>query len=396
MSDRMRTVLGLSLAFNLILVIVALVIFFQGNRNGASPADEEDDTIAQATDAPATATATAVPTLEPTATLEVNASATASATPEEALQATSTPTPPPTVTPAATNTPVPTETQVPTDTPVPPPTATTIQMPMPDWLSYINEFRRIGNLPLISHSFDLTAGSSWHSSYMVINDEPFAHSEDPNNPLFKVIGDEAARKGNIFATSQTDARFNWAVNFWFSAPFHSVPMLDPRLHTIGYGDYVEDIGSFKMSAVAEVRTGVGELPESVTYPLFFPGDGSQTWITRLSLLEWPSPYGNCPGYQQPTGPALIMQLGPGDVTPNVENFAVTKGGQVLDACLFDETNYINANVYTQELGRTILGERDAIVIIPREQLAVGETYTVTVAVSGETHSWSFDVVKPPK
>ncbi len=393
MSDRMRTVLIASLAFNLVLLIVALVFFFQGNRDGGTAADGGDDVIVRVT-ATLAATATPVPTLEPMATEESAPAATA--TSAEADEPAATPTPLPTVTPAPTDTPMPTATPAPTDTRMPTATATAVAMPMPDWLSYINEFRRIGNLPLLRQSFDLTAGSEWHSSYMVINDEPFAHSEDPNNPLFKVIGDEAARKGNIFATSQADARFNWAVNFWFSAPFHSVPLLDPKLHTVGYGDYVEEVGDFTMSAVAEVRTGLGELPESVTYPLFFPGDGSQTWITRLSLLEWPSPYGNCPGYQQPTGPALIMQLGPGDVTPNVEDFAVTRGGKVVAACLFDETNYSNANIYTQELGRTILGTRDAIVIIPREQLAVGETYGVTVAVNGATHSWTFDVIKPPK
>lgn len=295
----------------------------------------------------------------------------------------------------------PTPTSIPTavaDTSAPttssPPTPTPTPGP---WLSYINDFRGAAGLPLLTEERSYTDGSLWHSSYMVLNDEPIAHSEDPNNPLFDASGDSAARKGNIFATTQTEGRYNWAINFWFSAPFHSVAMLDPRLETVGYGDFVEDVGTFKMAAVAEVRSGVGEVPSSVTYPIFFPGDGSQTWVTRLSMDEWPNPYGNCPGYQRPSGPALILQLGPGDVTPQISNAAFVSNGQHLDICVFDETSYENRNSeYEQNLGRTILDARDAVVIIPRQQLIVGQTYEVYVTANGETYSWRFEVIKPPQ
>jgi hypothetical protein len=230
---------------------------------------------------------------------------------------------------------------------------------------------------------------------MVLNDDPIAHSEDPNNPLFNEIGDVAARKGNIFASPQTEALFNWAINFWFSAPFHALPLLDPRLETIGYGDFVGGDGTFQMAAVTDVRSGVGQVPASVTYPIFYPGNGSQTWIVRLSMNEWPEPYTNCPGYQQPTGPAILLQLGTGELTPRVTAVAFSTGDTVLDVCTFNETNYINQNAYAQEAGRSILNARDAVVIIPREQLIVGQTYTVFVTANEETYTWSFEIIKPP-
>ena len=40
--------------------------------------------------------------------------------------------------------------------------------------------------------------------------------------------------------------------------------------------------------------------------------------------------------------------------------------------------------------------RDAIALIPREKLEVGQTYTVTVIVDGENATWSFDVIHPPQ
>ena len=149
-----------------------------------------------------------------------------------------------------------------------------------------------------------------------------------------------------------------------------------------------------MAAVTDVRSGTVELPSSVTYPVFYPGDGSQTWIVRLSMHEWPDPYATCLGYEQPTGPAIIMQLGTGELTPNVTAVAFANGDTVLEACTYNETNYTNPNAYAQEAGRSILNARDAVVIIPREQLIVGQTYTVFVTVNGQTYTWSFDIIRP--
>ncbi|MCB8943664.1 MAG: hypothetical protein H6658_07905 [Ardenticatenaceae bacterium] len=357
----------------------------------ANTAEAEASVLAAsgADDGPAP-TATQTPTAEPTATTD--APPTATNVPTD----TAVPSPTPTLLPPTnTATPLPTNTPLPTETPLPTPTNTPIPVPQPDWLAYINRFRQIANLPPIGEDFELTNGSAWHSSYMVINDAPIAHSEDPSNALFDESGDQAARSGNIFATTQTEGQFNWAINFWFSAPFHALPLLDPQLETVGYGDFVEDTGTFKMAAVTDVRSGLGDVPDNVTFPIFFPGDGAQTWITRLSMHEWPNPFANCPGYEQPTGPAIIMQLGTGELVPNVTYVAFTKGNDLLDACTYSETTYTNPNAYEQEVGRSILDARDAVVIIPREQLVVGQEYTVYVSIGEETYSWSFEVVSAP-
>lgn len=265
------------------------------------------------------------------------------------------------------------------------------------WLIYINQFRAAANLPPVHEDNTLTEGSVWHSSYMVLNDKPIAHNEDPNNNLFNPVGDAAAEAGNIFATTQTDGQYNWAINFWFSAPFHSVAMLDPRLETVGYGDFVADQGTFKMAAVADVRTGLGPIPEGVTFPIFFPGPDSQTWVTRLSMDEWPNPYGNCPGYSRPSGPAMLVRLGDGSVTPRVTNAAfLNSAGEHLEICVFDETNYRNPVEYEQNLGRQILDVNDTVVIIPRRQLIVGERYEMYIEINGEIYDWFFDVVSPPE
>ncbi len=387
MSKRTILVLGISLLINIALGVVLVLNNMRQSEQAEGDTQTSQPSLASlVTDTPVVATVTTAPVNEPTATPQPSPTPTQPAAPTETAVPLPTDTPPP---------PTDTATPAPTDTPVPSPTNTPIPIPQPNWLAYINQFRQIAHLPTVTENIDFTAGSAWHSTYMVRNDNPIAHSEDPNNPLFDEIGDEAARMGNIFATTQTEALFNWAINFWFSAPFHALPLLDPRLETIGYGDFVEDGGDVKMAAVTDVRSGAGELPSSVTYPIFYPGDGAQTWIVRLSMHEWPDPYANCPGYQQPTGPAILLQLGTGELTPQVTAVAFSTDENVLDVCIFNETNYINDNAYAQEAGRSILNARDAVVIIPREQLIVGQTYTVFVTANGETYTWSFEIIKPP-
>ena len=238
-------------------------------------------------------------------------------------------------------------------------------------------------------------GSGLHSRYMVVNDDPIAHDEDRDNPLYDEAGDQAARNGNLFATDQMEADYVWGFRFWVSAPFHLIRMLDPRLEEVGYGEYREKIGSTNMAAVLDIGSDPREATGDTEYPIFFPGDGSETWIVRHKLPEWPETFGSCPGYTRPTGPAIVLLLGDGSLTPQVTNHRFARGDEPLESCLFDETSYRTENVYAQEAGRNILDKNDAVVIMPREPLAIDETYTVQVTVNGETYTWSFSTRGEP-
>ncbi len=253
----------------------------------------------------------------------------------------------------------------------------------------------MANLPPLSDREAYTLGSSLHSRYMVVNDAPIAHRQDKKNPLYDIAGDQAAKNGNIFATSQTEADYLWSVNFWVSAPFHLIGMLDPRLQEVGYGDHNEDIGDVNMAAVLDIRSDPRRANAGTEYPIYFPGDGSETWVVRHSMFEWPDPYGSCPGYSRPSGPPIVLLLGDGSRTPKVTNHRFARGDQPLDSCLFDETSYRNPDQFALKTGKTILDLNDAIVIIPREQLPINEEYTVQVTVDGQTYTWSFTTRKGP-
>ncbi len=330
------------------------------------------------------------PTLPPPAVV-------AAASPTVPVTPTALPLPTATEEPVAlpTETVQPTATALPTDIPlptatatVPPPTATPEPI-ITDWLSYLNQFREMASLPALSERAALTLGSRLHSQYMVVNDAGISHKQDPSNPLYDEAGDQAARNGNVFSTSMTEADYEWGINFWVSAPFHLLPMLEPDLERVGYGDYNEAGGSVGMAAVLDVRSERDTITADVTYPLLFPGDGTETWIGRHNLFEWPDPLTSCPGYTRPTGPPIVVQLGPGDLTPAIGGHSVTLNGEPVHTCLFDESTYYNPDVYEEKAGRLILNNQDAVIIIPRQPLIAGETYRVQLEADGQRYDWTF-------
>jgi hypothetical protein len=84
-----------------------------------------------------------------------------------------------------------------------------------------------------------------------------------------------------------------------------------------------------------------------------------------------------------------LQIGPGDVTPNVTAHSFKQGSTLLEHCAYNETNYASSDSVEQSVGRGVLNSRDAIVLIPRYPLTPGTTYTVSITANGQTYTWSF-------
>lgn len=345
---------------------------------------------------------TAPPTVTPTGTAaaqENRQDAVVTATAPRPLTPTAVPTstatPPPSPTPLPEPSPTAAATAAPTESPTPLPTETAVPIPAPEWLSYLNRFRAMANLPLLSDQEVYTLGSRLHSRYMVANNEPIAHSEEKDKLFYDPAGDQAARNGNLFATSQMEANYLWSVNFWISAPFHLISILDPNLEVVGYGDYVEATGATQMASVLDISSHPAGTSSGISYPIMFPGNGSSTWVVRHSLFEWPYPFDGCPGFSPPTGPPIVLLLGDGSGTPNIINHRLAMGDQPLESCLFDETSYRNNDSYAQQVGREILDQSDAVVIMPRNPLPINETYDVQITTSDQTFTWRFSTQKGP-
>ena len=280
------------------------------------------------------------------------------------------------------------EEETPTPTPIPTPTSTV------PWLDYINSFRSSMDLQDLSETIEWSYGAELHSRYMVKNDY-VTHYEDPSNPWYTPEGAEAGGNSNVFVSGSLATADEAAIDFWMTAPFHAISIIDPQLATTGFGSYRQDDGGWEMGASLDVTRGRGPLPQETNFPLLFPPPDGQTWLLRYWGNEFPNPLTSCPGYTAPTGPPIMVQLGAGSITPDVLGFTLEADGQPLEGCFFDETSYVNSNPSPQNSGRIVLGNRDAVILMPRQPLAAGKEYTVTLTTSDEIIKWTFSTVSPP-
>jgi uncharacterized protein YkwD len=261
--------------------------------------------------------------------------------------------------------------------------------PANDWLSYLNKLRGLANLPGVSENATYSDGDSKHAKYMVKNDV-IAHNEDPSKPFYTAEGNAAANKSNVMVSGATQTTDSETLDMWMTGPFHGVGLIDPRLAQSGYGSYREADGGWQMGAALDVLRGLASLPAGVTFPIKWPADGKTSWLATYDGNESPDPLTACPGYTAPTGAPIYLQLGTGSITPNVTNATLTNNGASLPICVYTEATYTNPDSAQQSLGRSVLGSRDAIIMIPQAPLNPGG-YTVSITTNGTTYTWSFNI-----
>lgn len=326
---------------------------------------------------------------------EAQATATATA-PASPTQAPTLPSPSPTVTPqpTVTATPAPTETPSPTETPAPRATPEATQAPTPAWLGYVNLFRTEAEIGPLLEDVGWSLGSEAHSRYTVKTDF-ISHSQDRASPWYSQEGSDAARNGNLAATVWFEAPPEWAIDYWITAPFHALPMLDPQLQSVGFGWYREQDGGVVFAANMDILRGLNQDLVEIEYPIMFPRDGGRTWVRQSVLYEYPDPLTSCPGFVRPTGPPIILQVGAGRGTPALGGSSFRSGDRVLDHCAFGETTYSNPDSAAQQSGRRILDVRDAIVLIPRLPLEPDRSYTASIVVDGQQYTWTFTGAASP-
>jgi hypothetical protein len=258
----------------------------------------------------------------------------------------------------------------------------------PEWLNYLNTRRAIGNLPATQENSAFSDGCVLHSRYMVKNNV-LIHDEDIRNTWYTPAGKDAAGNSNLMASSLVSASDEHAIDMWLTGPFHGLGLLDPRLLSTGFGTYREADGGFAMGGCLDVYRGFGSLPATVNFPIYWPGPEQVMPYFAYYGGESPDPLASCPGYKTPSGPPIYLMLGLGthDVQVNAHSFS--SNGQELESCLFDKHTYNNPNSGQQDLGRWALGFRDAVVVMPRDPLAPGTRYTVSVTAGVQNYHWSF-------
>lgn len=260
------------------------------------------------------------------------------------------------------------------------------------WLDYLNYYRSLAGLNAVLSNPDWNQGGWLHSRYMVKNDT-IGHSEDQDNIWYSEQGDAAAKSSNLVVSYSGRMSDQEAIDAWMQGPFHNLGIIDPQLNSVGYGSYREEDGGLQMGAALDVLRGLGEVSQSVSYPVFWPRNGANITQTAFNF-EYPDPLSSCSGYSPPAGIPIILQLGAGNETPAVTSHSFKTGNVALEHCVFDENTYSNSDANARALGRAILNMRDAIVLMPRHPLYPGNTYSVAITANGKKYSWSFSVSSP--
>lgn len=273
-----------------------------------------------------------------------------------------------------------------------PPTATpapACALPAPSaWLDYLNFYRAAAHLFPVTENTAWSDGARNHAIYVVKN-RALHHDEHPGRPFYTPEGRTAARQSNVFGSANADDTDWPAIDAWMQSPFHAIGVLDPRLVQVGFGSYRATEGNPRTAAALNVIAGINN-QVTAAYPIFWPGDGT-TMPMGLHRGGEPSPLASCRGYRAPSGLPVIVQIGDGTLTPAVSATSFTQNGRPLEHCVFDETTYRNPDRKQQKLGRSILGARDAIVLVPRFPLTAGTTYTASVTAGGRAYTWSFSI-----
>lgn len=253
------------------------------------------------------------------------------------------------------------------------------------WLDELNLWRSSTHVLPLTENTTWSAGDYDHSLYMVKNDL-VTHYETPGVPYYTTAGDQAARNGNIEVNSTTSFSDTQAIDWWMGAPFHAMGMMDPRLSSTGFGAYREVKSGWQAGFTLD--TIRGNSFSGGSYPVYFPGNGSTEPLTQYSGNEFPDPLQACPGYAVPTGLPVFIEVGGNVNTAVGAVHTITGNGTSLANCAIDSSNSaVGSYLYT----------RGGVILVPRQPLQTGVTYTVALTVNNVPYTWSFTVgpLSPP-
>ena len=260
------------------------------------------------------------------------------------------------------------------------------------WLERINFYRGSNGLHPIRDNSRLSAAVNAHAHYLLQNfaddirsAKPIpadAYDEKPGTTGYSVEGAGVAQNLQLaWGCNTYDA--TQQIDRWLEGPFHRLPMLDPYLGDIGYGEVSED-GCW----VAALR--LPPPPEDVKpyrRAVEFPPEGADIALEWIGL-EVPDALASCSGYERPVGLPITLQIGR-LVQTRLTNHSLTEDGKPIEYCAFDAPSYHNPNPTEQEYGRWSLRNAGAIVLVPRAPLRPGSRYQVSITTNDVTYAWSF-------
>jgi len=252
-----------------------------------------------------------------------------------------------------------------------------------DYLTALNYYRSMAGLSPVVEDASLMSGAANHSCYMLYNG--IAHDEIPGRAGYTVDGDAAGNAGNVAVHSDVNASTKSFVDLWMTGPFHAIGVLRPNLQRVGYGECRNaSTAAWHSGATLDVLHGLGpKAPQ--TAPILFPGNGTTTSLYKF-VAESPNPISLCRWKANTLAGLPVIAMMPSTIKTRPTATFVGPNGKKVPVCVLTWRN-------TTGTAKAILKQANAVVVVPKAQLATG-VQTVTIKFSRKNIvRWSF-VVDP--
>jgi hypothetical protein len=247
-----------------------------------------------------------------------------------------------------------------------------------DWLGVVNTYRQMSGQQPVTANATWSAEAQAHSCYMLQND--ITHDELPGNPGYTPGGDTAGNSGNVAVSSSSAATARSHVELWMTGPFHAIGILRHNLRTSGFGLCVDETTpKWHSGGTLDVIRGIDYGIQRPSTPIVFPGNGATVPLHNF-ITESPNPLAMC-GWTGTAGLPLIAMM-PNEVTSATTSLTGPSGP--IQTCALHKGNVSDG------VAKSILGGDNAVVVMPRSDLADG-TYTATVDTNNGQVTWSFTV-----
>jgi uncharacterized protein YkwD len=242
-------------------------------------------------------------------------------------------------------------------------------------LKKLNDYRKMADLKPVTLDAKYHKGCAAHAAYLVKNYDTTGkrtmdlHEEDPDRPGYSEEGRKAAKASVIALSFGAPSSPDRSLDLWIGSFFHRIPLLDPRLKTIGF---------------AHAR-GPNYLCVSVleTHP---EGDGDQIVIYPSPLQEDVPLNFSGPEVPDPIPESKEKKAGyPVTVTfPEARKVTQVKAAMIE----VDSGKEVKAWVSTPEqLAYKKIYQQNTICLIPKSPLASRTTYSVKVVAMVDDKEW---------
>jgi hypothetical protein len=315
------------------------------------------------------------------------------------------------------------------------PQSAPLEEPFRSILARWNYYRTSAGVPPIVADPALNEAALHHAKYLVNNHldagdafvrdgrmfehgwNASAHSESEGNPWYTEDGAKWADHATVIrgASIPTDGA---SLVDGQTARLSSTIVIDPQLAAVGFGLFCD---KQDCAGVIVYRSGLtksqfltlyegnamdwngmlGAMPFTrarLRKPIEFPASGMQLPLRADRGGEYPDPLASCHGYSAPTGVPIVLELGAPTQGEDVKvsSSSLNDGGAQLETCAFDATSYSNPDGYQQSQLRQGLHAYGVVVMIPKDPLQPGHTYTVSMVADSQPYTWSFSIAPDAK